>query len=88
VYDTVYRRDVLEFASDRCRSRDGAPGIDGRTFADVDAYGVARRLDELAEDLRTKTYHPQPVRRVSIIRLPVEVASQGCSRVPSVFPVT
>ena len=88
VYDTVYRRDVLEFASDRCRSRDGAPGIDGRTFADVEAYGVARRLDELAEDLRTKTYHPQPVRRVSIIRLPVEVASQGCSRVPSVFPVT
>ncbi len=88
VYDKVYRRDVLEFAFDRCRSHDGAPGIDGQTFADIEAYGVACWLDELAEDLRTKTYHPQPVRRVSIIRRPVEVASQGCSRVPSVFPVT
>jgi RNA-directed DNA polymerase len=88
VYDKVYRRDVPEFAFDRCRSHDGAPGIDGQTFAGIEAYGVACWLDELAEDPRTKTYHPQPVRRVSMIRRPVEVASQGCSRVPSVFPVT
>jgi RNA-directed DNA polymerase len=66
LYDKVYRRDVLAFAFDRCRSNDGAPGIDGQTFADIEAYGVDRWLDELAEGLRKKAYQPQPVRRVDI----------------------
>jgi RNA-directed DNA polymerase len=64
--DKVYRRDILAFAYARCRSNDGAPGIDGQTFADIEADGVDRWLDELAEDLRKKTYQPRPVRRVHI----------------------
>jgi RNA-directed DNA polymerase len=66
LYDKVYRRDILAFAYARCRSNDGAPGIDGQTFADIEAYGIDRWLDELAEDLRKKTYQPHPVRRVHI----------------------
>jgi RNA-directed DNA polymerase len=66
LYDKVDRRDVLAFAFDRCRSNDGAPGIDGQTFADIEAYGVEQWLDELAEDLKKKTYQPRPVRRVNI----------------------
>ena len=66
LYDKVYRRDVLSFAFDRCRSNGGAPGIDGQTFADIEAYGAEKWLDELADDLRKKTYQPQPVRRVFI----------------------
>ena len=62
----MYRRDVLEFAYVRCRSNDGAPGIDGQTFADIEAYGRDRWLDELADELREKTYQPAPVRRVFI----------------------
>jgi group II intron reverse transcriptase/maturase len=66
LYDKVYRRDVLEWAYDRCRANDGAPGVDRQTFADIEAYGLDRWLDELAADLKAKSYRPQPVRRVLI----------------------
>ena len=66
LYDKVYRRDILEFAYLRCRSNDGAPGVDGQTFADIEAYGRDRWLDELTTELKERTYRPNPVRRVFI----------------------
>lgn len=62
----MYRRDILEFAYLRCRSNDGAPGIDGQTFLDIEAYGRERWLDELTTELRNRTYEPHPVGRVFI----------------------
>ncbi|AMV41018.1 group II intron reverse transcriptase/maturase [Planctomyces sp. SH-PL62] len=66
LYDKVYRRDVLEWAYVRRRANDGAPGVDRRTFEEVEAYGLDRWLDELAADLKAKSYRPLPVRRVFI----------------------
>lgn len=66
LYDKMYRKDVLTYAYLCCRANDGAPGVDDQTFDDIEACGRDRWLDELAEDLRQKTYHPQAVRRVWI----------------------
>jgi retron-type reverse transcriptase len=66
LYDKLYRGDVLAVAYTRCRENEGAAGVDGQTFEDIEAYGVPRFLGELADELRSGTYHPQPVRRVFI----------------------
>ena len=44
----------------------GAPGVDGQTFEGIKTYGQKRWRDELAEELKTKTYRPQALRRVWI----------------------
>ena len=66
LYDKVYHKEVLWLAWIRCVTNRGAPGIDGQTFQDILDYGLEKWLEELAEELRTKTYRPQPVRRVYI----------------------
>lgn len=66
LYDKMYRKDVLGYAFDRSRSNKGAAGVDGQTFGDIEEYGVEKWLGELAEELRTRAYKPQAVRRVWI----------------------
>ena len=66
LYDKIYRQDILAHAYAQCRSNKGAPGVDGQDFAEVDAYGVQRWLDELAQALREESYRPDPIRRVFI----------------------
>jgi group II intron reverse transcriptase/maturase len=66
LYDKLYRFDVLNFAYICCQANGGAAGVDGQTFDDIAAYGLVRWLDELAEELKKKTYRPQAVRRVYI----------------------
>lgn len=66
LYDKIYRKDVLQAAYMHCRENGGASGVDGESFEDVEAYGLERYLAELAEELRTKQYRPNAVRRVMI----------------------
>ena len=57
---------MLAFAYRVQMDNDGDPGVDGRTFDDIEQEGREAWLVELAEDLREKDYEPQPVRRVWI----------------------
>jgi RNA-directed DNA polymerase len=66
LYDKMHRLDVLGYAYERCRANNGAAGVDGQTFEDIKTYGEAKWLGELAEELRTRAYKPQAVRRVWI----------------------
>jgi RNA-directed DNA polymerase len=66
LYDKLYRMDVLEHAYGCNRRNGGAPGIDGQTFEQIEAYGLERWLAELQEELQAVTYQPSAVRRVMI----------------------
>ena len=66
LYDKVYRMDMLTHAYWCCAANAGAPGVDGVTFAAIEKAGLEAWLGTLAEELRTKTYRPQAVRRVWI----------------------
>lgn len=63
--DKVYAPQNLAAAWERVYANRGAPGIDGMTIKKF-AEGADERRSALSEDLRAKTYRPQPVRRVFI----------------------
>lgn len=63
LYDKLYRPDVLAHAYRCCRANGGAPGVDARTFEHIESHGRDLWLDELAQELRDKTYRPDAVRR-------------------------
>jgi group II intron reverse transcriptase/maturase len=66
LYDKVYRRDILEFAYRKCKANGGAPGVDGESFEEIEAYGRERWLRERAEELQTRGYRADAVCRVWI----------------------
>lgn len=69
VFDKVARSDVMWRAWNDVRANKGAPGVDGVAIDDIQASGdagVQAFLEELATQLRSGAYRPQPLRRVHI----------------------
>jgi len=66
LYVHVCKRDTLLEAYRSAKANDGAPGVDGVTFAAVEAGGVQEFLDQLRKELVERTYRPQAARKVEI----------------------
>jgi RNA-directed DNA polymerase len=66
LYDKIYREDILAHAYALARANQGAPGVDGQTFEQIESTGQEKWLAGIRQELRNKTYRPQPVRRVMI----------------------
>jgi group II intron reverse transcriptase/maturase len=68
LYDKIYRLDVLHRAYDLVRENGGSPGLDGQTFERIERTEEGRMdfVNQLREELVTKTYQAQAVKRVYI----------------------
>jgi RNA-directed DNA polymerase len=73
----------MEWAWGSVRVNKGAAGIDRQTIADVEEYGIAKLLDELAADLKDGSYRPLAARRVFIPK-PGRSAEQRPLSIPTV----
>jgi RNA-directed DNA polymerase len=51
LYDKISREDILRHAYDLARANRGAPGVDGVTFAEIEAAGVEAWLGGLRKDV-------------------------------------
>lgn len=66
IYTHVWKLDTLEEAYRLAKENNGAPGVDGVKFEQIEAKGLPEFLATLSEELREKSYRPLPCRRVDI----------------------
>lgn len=66
LYTHVWKLDMLEEAYRLAKEKDGAPGVDGMRFEQIEAQGREKFLEELSRELREKSYRPLPSRQVEI----------------------
>jgi RNA-directed DNA polymerase len=66
LYVHVTRAETLRVAYREAKANDGAPGLDGMSFEDIEAQGVEKFLTAIRQELLTGTYQPTRNRRVEI----------------------
>src|SRR5919108_4722832 len=66
LYVHVCKLETLQAAYEMAKCNDGAPGIDGVTFAAIEAAGVEEFLQELRDELISEAYRPLRNRRKEI----------------------
>jgi RNA-directed DNA polymerase len=66
LYVHVCKHDTLREAYRLAKENNGAPGIDGVTFDQIESEGLEQYLDRLHQELIERTYCPQRLRKVLI----------------------
>jgi len=62
LYTHVCKVEVLAMAYQLAKANDGAPGVDGVTFEQIESQGLEEFLQELSQQLRDRSYEPLPCR--------------------------
>jgi RNA-directed DNA polymerase len=66
LYCHLCKKEVLEEAYRIAKANEGAPGIDGKSFEDIEAEGVDGFLEGIRQELLNRIYRPMSNRRVEI----------------------
>jgi len=66
LYCHISKAEVLREAYRLARANNGAPGIDGKSFEDIEAEGLEGFLEGIRQELHDRRYRPMPNRRVEI----------------------
>jgi RNA-directed DNA polymerase len=66
LYVHVCKMETLREAYRMARSKHGAPGLDGVTFAAIEQSGAESFLEQIRSELVTNTYRPMRVRKKEI----------------------
>ncbi|GIP61354.1 MAG: group II intron reverse transcriptase/maturase [Paenibacillus dendritiformis] len=66
LFTHVTKMTTLQEAYQQAKKNGGAPGTDGKSFADVECEGVIPFLENIQEELQAGTYRPQANRKVEI----------------------
>ena len=66
LYCHICKKEVLREAYRMAKANDGAPGIDGKDFEDIEREGLEEFLEGIRQELLEQTYQPLPNRRVEI----------------------
>lgn len=65
LFDKILSDENIQLAKKRVYANKGAGGVDGVTVEELDEY-LARNWKSIKQQIQTRTYKPQPVKRVEI----------------------
>jgi RNA-directed DNA polymerase len=68
LYVHVCKMETLRVAYREAKANDGAPGLDGVSFEDIESHGAEEFLENIRQELLTGTYKPTRNRRVEIAK--------------------
>jgi RNA-directed DNA polymerase len=82
LYGHICKKEVLQEAYRLAKANDGVPGIDYKSFEDIEDGGVEGFLEGIRQDLLNRTYKPMPNKRVEIPMLKLILKANGKKGVP------
>ena len=92
LYDKIRDERFLKEAYRRVKANKGSPGVDGKSFEEIEAGGIDAFIEEIRKELKEETYVPKPVLRTYIMKangkmrpLGIPTVSANCTKVQYPF---